>query len=92
MANELFQNFPNPFNPITTIEYELTKQSKVKLTVYNLKGEVIKNLLNQNEKAGFNFILWNGDNNFGVKVSSGTYIYTIETPEFSDSRKMVLLK
>ena len=88
----LYQNFPNPFNPITKIKYELNKPTNIKLTVYNLKGEVIRNLISKNEKLGFNVISWNGEDNYGAKVSSGTYIYKIETPEFSDSRKMVLLK
>jgi len=88
----LHQNFPNPFNPATVIKYELTKQTRVKLTIYNLNGEVINNLVDRNKKAGLNLISWDGKNNSGVKVSSGTYIYKVETSEFSDSRKMVLLK
>ena len=88
----LSQNFPNPFNPTTNIKYQINKPADIKITVYNLKGEVIRNLISKNEKVGFNLISWNGEDNYGAKVSSGTYIYKIETPEFSDSRKMVLLK
>ena len=88
----LYQNFPNPFNPTTNIKYQINKQANIKLTVYNLKGEVIRNLISKNEKAGFNVISWNGEDDYGAKVSSGTYIYTITTPEFSDSKKMILLK
>ncbi len=88
----LYQNYPNPFNPTTKIEYKLERQADVKLTIYNLNGGVTKDLVNRIEKPGLNVVSWNGENNFGVKVSSGTYIYIIETPEFKDSRKMVLLK
>ena len=91
-AISLYQNFPNPFNPATNIKYQINKPDNIKLTVYNLKGEVIRNLISKNEKAGFNVISWNGKDNYGAKVSSGTYIYTIKTPEFSDSKKMILLK
>ena len=88
----LYQNFPNPFNPTTKIKYEIKKPTNITLTVYNLKGKVIRNLISKNEKAGFNVISWNGKDDYGAKVSSGTYIYTIKTPEFSDSKKMILLK
>ena len=88
----LYQNFPNPFNPTTNIKYQINKPANIKLTVYNLKGEVIRNLISKNEKAGFNVISWNGEDNHGAKVSSGTYIYTIKTSEFFDSKKMILLK
>jgi flagellar hook assembly protein FlgD len=62
------------------------------LTIYNIYGKIIRNLLNQNEIAGSRSILWNGEDNFGTKVSSGTYIYSIETGDYSEVRKMVLLK
>ena len=88
----LHQNFPNPFNPSTTIRYEISNSSHIKLTIYNLNGKIIRNLLNQNEIAGSRSILWNGEDNFGIKVSSGTYIYSIETGDYSEVRKMVLLK
>jgi hypothetical protein len=88
----LRNNYPNPFNPVTNIEFDLTKASDVKITVFNLLGEKIRTIADQNYKAGQHRVVWNGTNETGSLVSSGVYIYKIETPEFVASRKMVLMK
>lgn len=84
---QLSQNYPNPFNPITTIEYTLPKDSNVSLTVYNLRGQEVTRLLNETQKAGFHSISWDASG-----LSSGIYLYKIRAGEFTEIKKMVLLK
>ena len=83
----LSQNFPNPFNPSTVINYALPKDSDVKLIIYNLKGQVVENLINGKQNAGYKSIKWNGGNS-----ASGLYIYRLTAGDFVQTRKMVLLK
>ena len=88
----LSQNYPNPFNPITTLNYNLPEESIVKITIYDLMGNIVKEIVNQVETSGFKSVQWNGTNNKGLPVSAGAYIYGIETSNFRQTRKMVLLK
>lgn len=89
---ELFSNYPNPFNPSTTMSYYLPKAAQVKLSVYNLLGQKIETLVNKKQPAGKHFINWDGKNYAGQAVSSGLYIYRVEAGNISRSEKMVLLK
>ena len=73
----LNQNYPNPFNPETTIKYELPKTSKVKLQIFNILGQKIKTLVDEEKQPGYYSVKWNGINDYGVKVSSGIYIYRL---------------
>ena len=92
----LDQNYPNPFNPATVIRYAVPNESKVKVVVYNLAGEVVKELVNEVQSAGFHESTFNI--NSGVSLSSGIYFYSIEaTPlngnnSFRQTKKMILLK
>lgn len=88
----LFQNYPNPFNPQTTIKYSLNVSAKVKLTIYNTMGEVIKTLVDEQEGPGVKEVRWDGVNNNGKKVASGMYLYTLKVNNRSEFGKMVLLK
>ena len=88
----LSQNYPNPFNPSTIINYSLPKSSFVTIKIYDMLGREVKTLINSEQNSGTHNIQWNGDNNFGSKVSSGTYIYSIRTGDFYQARKMILLK
>ena len=88
----LNQNYPNPFNPSTVISFDLPKQSQVTLVVYDLLGKEVKTLVNGNVNAGRQSVRWNGDNNSGLKVSSGIYIYRISANGFAQTRKMILVK
>ena len=88
----LYQNYPNPFNPITIIRYDLPKDTFVKVTIYDILGNVIKNLVNRSQHSGNNSIQWNATNNIGQPVSAGLYLYTIEAAQFGQTKKMVLLK
>ena len=91
---ELNQNYPNPFNPVTEIKYGLPEDSYVKVTVYDLLGNIISNLINERQNAGFKIIEWDATNNQGqsVSVSAGVYLYSIESGEFRQTKKMILLK
>ncbi|MBN2571199.1 MAG: T9SS type A sorting domain-containing protein [Ignavibacteriales bacterium] len=88
----LAQNYPNPFNPTTTIEYDLPKDTRVKIEIYSLTGELVKTLINQELKAGYQTTYWNGTDNNGKTVTSGVYLYRIATPDFSMTKKMMFLK
>jgi hypothetical protein len=88
----LLQNYPNPFNPTTIIRYDLPKHSHVKLTVYNVLGKVVRTLVDAKEAPGFRQVTWDGLNDAGERVTSGVYVYRIETEGFAATRKLTLLR
>jgi len=88
----LKQNYPNPFNPITTLGYELLQDSYVNITIYDMLGNVVNNLVNANQSSGYKSVQWNATNNVGKSVSAGVYLYSIEAGVFRQTKKMVLLK
>lgn len=89
----LNQNYPNPFNPVTTISYNLNKQARINLTVYNLMGQQVKTLVNDDQPAGNYRLLWNGLNELSQAVASGTYIYRmVVNGQTVQSRKMILVR
>ena len=85
-------NYPNPFNPITTLEYDLPEDAVVNITIYDMMGRVVNTLVNGSQTAGYKSIQWDATNNLGEPVSAGMYIYTIQASEFRQTKKMVLLK
>ena len=89
---ELLQNFPNPFNPSTEIKFKIPRSQQVKLTVCDILGRQVKNLLNKTLPAGTYAINWDGTNEFEQIVSSGIYFYRLETEKFTLTRKMILLR
>jgi len=89
---ELCGNYPNPFNPETIISFGLKEDSQVLLQIYNIKGQLITTLLNENVLAGYHEILWNGKNSNGEQVASGLYLYRMTTTDFSQIKKMLFLK
>jgi len=90
---KLSQNFPNPFNPATTIRYSLPKAQKVTLKVYNLLGEEVVTLVQDEEKtAGHHFTIWDGRNQSGQPVSSGLYLYHLQAGKITKIKKMALVK
>lgn len=89
---KLLDNYPNPFNPSTTIEYEIPKSGFVKISIYDLNGKLIKTLVHKKQEQGNYRIQWDGKNNSGLKVSSGVYIYAIENEKSIISKKMILVK
>ena len=88
----LHQNYPNPFNPSTRIEYSISLESFVDLSVFDISGNFVKALVNSNQLTGMHSIQWDGTNEMGNKVPSGIYFIKIKTGDFSESRKMILLK
>jgi hypothetical protein len=87
----LHQNYPNPFNPETKISYDLPESADVRLSVYNILGQEIALLIDEEQAAGFYTKLWNGRDKAGHPVSSGIYFYRLQAGSNSASRKMVLL-
>ena len=85
-------NYPNPFNPETTIEFSLPETANVELTIYNVKGQKVKNLINDEMAGGTHSIIWNGRNEAGEKTGSGVYFYRLKTADQTLSRKMILMK
>lgn len=86
------QNFPNPFNPNTSISFSLPKTQAVKLNVYNLKGQLVKKLLDADLPAGKTMISWDGTDDNGNTVSSGIYSYRLQSGGEHITRKMMLMK
>ena len=90
IAFNLFQNFPNPFNPSTSIKYNLPEPSIVTLEVFNILGQKVIVLVNSESKdEGYHQIIWNSNDSYGSIVASGIYFYRII---FKDLKKMILLK
>ncbi len=85
-------NYPNPFNPETTISYNLTKAGVTKVEVFNLKGQLVKTLVNEVQSAGNQKVIWRGNNEQDKQVSSGIYLYKIKSTGGVISGKMVLMK
>jgi FlgD Ig-like domain len=91
--NRLEQNYPNPFNPTTTIAFSIKQRSRVKIAVYNVAGERVRTLLDETRVAGsYTDVRWDGTDAAGSPVASGVYFYKLAAADFSQTRKMVLLK
>ena len=91
-AFNLYNNYPNPFNPVTTFRYDLPENSHVTITIYDMLGRQVKTLINQTQDAGFKSVIWDATNDYGNPVSAGVYLYKIQAGEFVQTKKMVLLK
>lgn len=88
----LAQNFPNPFNSVTRINYGLPQKCRVLLTIYNIQGQRIRTLVNREETEGYHTIIWRGTNQLGLPVASGVYFYLFEAGDFHQVKRMVMLK
>lgn len=88
----LYANYPNPFNPTTNISYTIPEQGQVRLTIYNMLGQVVTTLVNEVQNSGTYELTWNGKSEAGINVSTGVYIYQLSTSNFIATRKMMLLK
>jgi hypothetical protein len=89
---KLLQNFPNPFNPSTTIGYELSQTTQIELNIYNISGQKIRTIVTGKHPAGTYQVQWDGKNAIGQEVSSGVYLYRLRTASLVLSRKMLLLR
>ncbi|MBN2829400.1 MAG: T9SS type A sorting domain-containing protein, partial [Candidatus Cloacimonetes bacterium] len=85
-------NYPNPFNPTTTISFELPTKSKVTLSVFNIRGQKLMTLIKDEMNQGKHNVIWNGQDDMGNNVPSGVYFYRLETSNRSLTKKMILLK
>jgi len=92
LSYKIHQNHPNPFNPVTTIRYDLPEDGLVNITIYDMMGRQISTLVSGQQTAGYNIVQWNATNTLGEAVSAGLYLYTIHAGEFTQTKKMVLLK
>jgi hypothetical protein len=88
----LYANYPNPFNPVTSLRYDLPKQAQVTLTIYDLMGREVTQLVNTTQESGYRSVQWDATDSFGKPVSAGVYLYQIRAGEFVRTKKMVLLK
>ena len=89
---QLHGNYPNPFNPETNISFSLPKEQKIELTIYNLKGQKVRQLVSGQLSAGEHSVIWEGKEDNGKQVSSGLYLYKLKTKDQELSKKMLLLK
>lgn len=90
LSSSLGQNYPNPFNPVTTMTYRLEKESRVRLVVFNCRGHVMKNLVDEKQTAGAHQIEWDGRDSKGNAVPSGIYFCRLMADGFIETRKMLL--
>ncbi|MFC1550397.1 FlgD immunoglobulin-like domain containing protein [Candidatus Neomarinimicrobiota bacterium] len=91
-AYALEPNYPNPFNPTTTIRYNLPEAAQVRIMIYDMLGREVRSLVNGYVQAGYQSIMWDATDNGGRPVSGGVYIYSIQSDRFNANRKMILLK
>lgn len=89
---KIHPNYPNPFNPATTIKYDLPEDAHVEIVIYNMLGEVVNKLQNENQTAGYHFVVWNGTDNSGQRVSSGVYLIVIESEKVRQLEKCLIIK
>lgn len=89
---KLYANYPNPFNPQTTIAFDLPQQDQVRLEIYDLRGVLVKSILNKKLQAGRHQVLWDGTDMTGRLMASGLYFYKLTANEFVETRKMILAK
>jgi hypothetical protein len=88
----LHQNFPNPFNPVTMIKFDVRERARARLAVYNVNGQRVRMLLDGEVQPGSREVIWNGTDDAGRRVASGIYFYRLEVPGYVQSRKMILLR
>lgn len=88
----LHSNYPNPFNPTTQISFSIPEESKINLSIYNIRGQLVKILINRRIISGSHIVNWNGKDNNNKQVSSGVYFYKLKNGNKSISKKMLLLK
>ena len=91
-VTELTGNYPNPFNPTTAVKFSLSQPTNVRIDVYNIKGEKVKTLVNEELDAAYHTIIWNGDDAYGRNVGSGVYFYKMRAGKYTSTKKMILMK
>ena len=89
---KLHANYPNPFNPTTTVSYDLSSDVEVSLIVYNMLGEVVATMVSEHQEAGSHVAIWNGMTDSGDEVASGVYFFKLQAGDFMQINKAVLIK
>ncbi len=92
LITELRGNYPNPFNPITTISFSLVEAGNVSINIYNMRGQLVKTLVNAELENAYHEVSWNGKDNNGKNTASGVYFYTMRTQNYNSTKKMILMK
>ena len=88
----LYPAFPNPFNPVTILRYNLPKDGLVNITIHDMMGRIVRTLENSKQAAGFKSIQWNATNDAGQTVSAGLYLFSINSRDFRQTNKIIFLK
>jgi hypothetical protein len=88
----LAQNFPNPFNLATQVEFSLPAPSQVKLEIYNVMGQLVRTLVDRQLPAGYHKVIWDGRNDAGVATASGVFFYKLRAGDLTETKKMMMLK
>ncbi len=91
-ASQLKGNYPNPFNPETTISFTTKKNGPVSIDVFNIKGQKVRTLLNENRQAGNHIVVWNGKDDSGNSLASGVFFYRMKSGKYTSTKKMILMK
>ncbi len=89
---KLEQNFPNPFNPTTTIRYSLSGPENISIKIYDVSGQLVKEINKEHNKAGEFDVIWDGTNDYSERVSSGAYFYQLSVGNYNEAKKMILLR
>jgi len=92
LVTSLKGNYPNPFNPETTISYTVKDNSPVSIDIFNVKGQKVRRLVNEVKNAGNHTVIWNGTDDNGRAVSSGVYYFKMNAGKFSSTKKMIMMK
>ena len=87
-----YQNYPNPFNPSTEIKFDLPVNSHVRLEIFNVLGQKVTTVIDDDMEAGFRSVIWNGDDRNGNQVASGVYFYRLSAGDHNFTKKMMMLK
>ena len=92
VQTQLMGNYPNPFNPSTTIEFSLAKANDAEIVIYNIKGQAVRHFDIKGAKAGINSIIWDGCDDNGNLQASGTYLFRLRSGRYSSTKKMIMMK
>ncbi len=88
----LYKNYPNPFNPTTTIKYDISKKMQIQISIYDMMGRKVKSLVNEVQNSGVHSVIWDATNHYGKSVSAGLYLYKVSAGNFQKIEKMIFLK
>jgi len=92
LTNRLFQNYPNPFNPTTTIKFASAQTGRVDISIYNVQGQRVRQLVSETRQPGIHTVTWDGRSDLGQQVASGVYFCRLQLQSFTQVKKMVILK